>query len=101
MSDEFLAVATKEVNADIEGIENILKSCSNDNDIFQNANKFQKHTYKIKGLVPMMGNENLGNFASTLDNVFKQMIEGKQHENIFDTLSESVVDIEILILYFH
>ena len=44
MSDEFLAVATKEVNADIEGIENILKSCSNDNDIFQNANKFQKHT---------------------------------------------------------
>jgi len=94
MSDEFIAVATKEVNADIEGIENILKSCSNDNDIFQNSDKFQKHTHKIKGLVPMMGNENLGNFASSLDDVFKKMIEGKEYATIFDLISESVVEMK-------
>ena len=94
MSDEFIAVATKEVNADIEEIETILKSCLNDNGIFQNSDKFQKHTHKIKGLVPMMGNEDLGNFASSLDDLFKKMIEGKQYENIFDIISESVIEMK-------
>ena len=42
MSDEFIAVATKEVTNDIDSIENILKLCANDIDIFQNATKFQK-----------------------------------------------------------
>ena len=90
MSDEFIKVATKEVNEDIEEIENILKLCSNDNDIFENAAKFQKHTHKIKGLAPMMGKESLGDFSSSLDDVFKKIIEGKQYETIFDIISKSV-----------
>lgn len=90
MSDEFIKVATKEVNEDVEEIENILKLCSNDDDIFENSAKFQKHTHKIKGLAPMMGKENLGDFSSSLDDVFKKMIEGKQIENIFDIVSKSV-----------
>ena len=94
MSEEFIEVATKEVNGDIEEIKNILKLCSTDEDIFQNSAKFQKHTHKIKGLAPMMGKENLGNFSSSLDDVFKKMIEGNHYETIFDIISKSVVQME-------
>ena len=90
MSDEFIEVATKEVNGDIEEIENILKLCSNDDDIFENSDKFQKHTHKIKGLAPMMGKESLGTFSSSLDDVFKKMIDGKHYESIFEIISKSV-----------
>ncbi|NNM35747.1 MAG: hypothetical protein HKO48_01350 [Nitrosopumilus sp.] len=90
MSEEFIAVATKEVNDDIQEIDNILKLCHNDDDVFQNSNKFQKHTHKIKGLAPMMGKEDLGNFSSTLDDVFKKIIEGKRYETIFDMVTISV-----------
>jgi len=91
MSDEFIQVATKEVNEDIEEIESILKSCTNDDDIFENSAKFQKHTHKIKGLAPMMGKESLGDFSSSLDDVFKKMIEGKHYETIFEIISKSVM----------
>jgi len=94
MSDEFIQVATKEVNADIEEIENILKSCSNDDDIFENSTKFQKHTHKIKGLAPMMGKESLGNFSSSLDDIFKKMIDGKHYETIFEIISKSVMQMK-------
>jgi HPt (histidine-containing phosphotransfer) domain-containing protein len=94
MSDEFISLATKEVNADIEGIENILKLCSNDDDIFQNSQKFQKHTHKIKGLSPMMGKEELGNFVSLLDEIFKEMNEGKLFENIFDVITLSIIEMK-------
>ena len=89
MSDEFIAVASKEVNEDIQSIENILESCSDDNDIVENSSKFQKHTHKIKGLAPMMGKETLGNFASSLDDLFKKMIDGTHYDGIFDVISES------------
>jgi len=90
MSDEFIEVATKEVNGDIEEIENILKLCSNDDDIFKNSAEFQKYTHKIKGLAPMMGKESLGTFSSSLDDVFKKMIEGKHCETVFEIISKSV-----------
>ena len=91
MSDEFIAVASKEVNDDIESIENILKSCSGDDDVIQNSNLFQKHTHKIKGLAPMMGKESLGSFSSSLDDLFKKMIDGTHYDGIFDAISESVI----------
>jgi len=90
MSDEFIAVASQEVNDDIQSIENILKSCSHDKDVVENSSKFQKHTHKIKGLAPMMGKETLGNFSSSLDDLFKKMIDGTHYDGIFDVISESV-----------
>ena len=91
MSDEFIAVATKEVTDDIDSIENILKLCANDVDIFQNASKFQKHTHKIKGLAPMMGKEPLGDLSSSLDNIFKKIIDGENIDGIFNLVLESVI----------
>ena len=90
MSDEFITIATKEINDEIANLENILNSCENDDDIYQNAIKFQKHTHKIKGLAPMMGKGEIGDLSSQLDILLKKMIEGKKIIGIFDVLTESL-----------
>ncbi len=90
MSDEFITIATKEINDEITGLENILNICASNDDVYQNADKFQKHTHKIKGLAPMMGKEELGGLSSQLDIMLKKMIEGKKIEGIFDILTESL-----------
>jgi len=89
MPDEFIIIATKEINDEITNLENILNFCTNDDDVYQNANKFQKHTHKIKGLAPMMGKEELGGLSSLLDGILKEMIEGKKIGGIFEILTES------------
>jgi len=91
MSDEFIAVATKEVTDDIDSIKNILKLCANDIDVFQNASNFQKHTHKIKGLAPMMGKESLGDLSSSLDNIFKKIIDGENVDGIFNLMVDSII----------
>jgi len=90
MTDEFIKVATKEINDEITNLENILNFCTNNDDVYQNANKFQKHTHKIKGLAPMMGKEELGGLSSQLDDILKEMIQGKKIGGIFDILTESL-----------
>jgi len=90
MSDEFITIATKEINDEITGLENVLNICVNDDDVYQNADKFQKHTHKIKGLAPMMGKEELGGLSSLLDVMLKKTIEGKKIEGIFDIFTESL-----------
>jgi len=90
VSDEFITIATKEINDEITGLENILNSSENDDVIYQNAIKFQKHTHKIKGLAPMMGKEELGGLSSLLDIMLKKIIEGKKIMGILDVLTESL-----------
>jgi len=41
MSDEFITIATKEINDEIADLENILNSSENDDVIYQNAIRFQ------------------------------------------------------------
>lgn len=89
LSDEFIQLATKEINGEILGIKNILKSCSDDDGVFQNSDKLQKHTHKIKGLAPMMGKDSLGNLAAVLDDILKQIMEGKKPHGIFDVVNSS------------
>lgn len=89
MSDEFIQLATKEINEEILGIKNILKSCSGDGEVFQNSDKLQKHTHKIKGLAPMMGKDALGNLAAVLDAVLKQIMEGKKPHGVFHIMNSS------------
>jgi len=90
MSDEFITIATKEINDEITELEKILNICTNNDDANQNAKEFQKHTHKIKGLAPMMGKEELGGLSALLDDVLKKTIEDKKIEGIFDILMESL-----------
>ncbi len=88
MSDEFLAVATREIGEDLAGLEAIFTICKNDRDVISNADNFQKHTHKIRGLAPMMGKASLGKISGSLDTLLKTVLPGNDVDGIFDLLSE-------------
>ena len=90
MSDESITTAKDEINDEIANMENILHFCKNNDDVYQNANNFQKHTHKIKGLAPIIGKEELGVLSSMLDDILNEMIQGKKNGGIFDILTESL-----------
>jgi len=90
MSDEFLKIATAEINGEISEIQNILNSCHHNLDVSVNAAKIQKSTHKIKGLAPMMGKEELGSLSSLLDSVLKKIMDGAIIDEIFESLIDAV-----------
>ena len=90
MSDEFIAIATQEINDELAEIDSTLNSCNNDEQVYENSKKFQTHTHKIKGLAPMMGKEELGTVCVGLDLIMKKIIDGKKPEGIYEILFESL-----------
>ncbi|MFB5607174.1 MAG: hypothetical protein ACE5RI_07490 [Candidatus Nitrosomaritimum yanchengensis] len=95
MSDEFLHVATKEINQELSGISQILDSCQNDFDVSKNSGVIEAHIHKIKGLAPMMGKENVGELAKTLDIILKKIVAGQNVPNFFKSLSFSINEMKI------
>ena len=95
MSDEFIKVATQEINNELSGIAAILDICSNDNDIAKNSEKIEQQIHKIKGLAPMMGKESIGNLAKTLDSILKKIASGQKVEGFYDPLSISIKQMRI------
>ena len=90
MSDEFIRVATKEINEELSGITTILDLCSTDGDIVKNSEKIEQHMHKIKGLAPMMGKENVGNLAQILDSILKRIVSGQKVNGFYEPLSVSI-----------
>lgn len=90
MSEEFIAIATQEINDELAEIDSTLNSCNNDKQVYENSKKIQTHTHKIKGLAPMMGKEALGEVCVGLDLIMKKIIDGKKPEGIYEILSESL-----------
>lgn len=90
MSDEFIKVATKEINDEIASINKILKSCDTDSDISKNSQAIERHIHKIKGLAPMMGKPGIGIIAALNNSLLDNMVEGKNIEGIFSTITESI-----------
>jgi len=90
MSDEFLRVATREINEELVKILNILNSCSGDSDMGKNSVKIEQHMHKIKGLAPMMGKEDVGNLAKSLDTILKKIVSGKKIDGFFACLENSI-----------
>lgn len=91
MSDEFIKVATQEINDEIASIKQILNYCKNDSDISKNSQDIEDHVHKIKGLAPMMGKPTIGTIAELIDSLLNHIIEGKNIEGIYLTLSETSV----------
>ena len=89
MSDEFIRVATKEVNDEISSIDEILDSCNDDSDVYKKASLIEKHFHKIKGLAPMMGQEEIGEISSIIDKILKSIIDENKLDGVYDILSES------------
>lgn len=82
-------MAKEEINQDITEIGNLLNHCSNDDDITKHASDIEKHVHKIKGLAPMMGQDQLGNVASLVDKLLKVILSGKTIPGIRHTITQS------------
>lgn len=95
MSDEFIKVATLEINNELSSISTILDLCQNDADVSKNSDKIEEHMHKIKGLAPMMGKENIGSLAKTLDSILKKIVSGQKVDGFFDALSISIEQMKI------
>ena len=89
MSDNFLRIARKEIQEELEGLHKILSSCSNDNDISNNGNSIEKHLHKIKGLAPMMGQNDVGEIAKMTDTILKHIITKGTLVGTYQILVES------------
>ena len=89
LSDNFLRIARKEIQEELEGLHKILSSCSNDNDISNNGNSIEKHLHKIKGLAPMMGQNDVGEIAKMTDTILKHIITKGTLVGTYQILVES------------
>ena len=89
MSDEFTQVATKEINEALAGIEGILNSCKNDEDVTNNSTDIEKHLHNMKGLAPLIGQIGVGEIAALNDTLLKKIIDGQIVEGIFEISNES------------
>ena len=110
MSEEFLRVARKEVGDDIAEIGILLQGCKTDADITKNASEIEKHVHKIKGLAPMMGQEQIGEIATHLDRILKAMLSGavipkiqqtitRSHQFMQDAMNGNAADYDSLVSY--
>ncbi|MCI4433326.1 MAG: hypothetical protein JHC41_07015 [Nitrosopumilus sp.] len=82
MSEEFIKAATREINEEISGIQNILRYCKNNSDLSTNADKIHKHTHKIKGLASMINKNDLGLVSSLLDSILPKIMKDNQLDDL-------------------
>jgi len=89
LSDNFLRIARKEVQEELDGLEQILAHCSNDIDISNHAKNIERRMHKIMGLAPMMGQKDIGDIARMADVLLKHVIANGTLAGIHQILLES------------
>jgi chemotaxis protein histidine kinase CheA len=90
MSDNFRKIARQEIQEELDNLKQILSQCNNDNDISNYDNKIEKHLHKIKGLAPMMGQNNVGEIAKLNDIILRHIIENGMLSGTYQIISESL-----------
>ena len=91
MSEEFKRIAKQELIEDITEIGNLLQTCLNDTNMHAKASDIEKHIHKIKGLAPMMGQEQIGQVAALLDKILKTSLGGTAVSGLYQTIANSHV----------
>jgi len=89
LSDEFVRIATKELTKEIFSIAKILQTCQNDLDVKQNRVLIKQHFHKIKGLSPMMGQEEIGELAVINEKLISSLPNSQTEKGICDALVHS------------
>lgn len=90
MHDEFIKIARQEIQTELNGLTAIITLCNNDEQIFLNSKEIEGHLHKIKGLAPMMGQENVGEIAKISDTVMKHIIEHGALTGSYKFIVESI-----------
>ncbi len=91
MSDEFLKAARLEIQAELDGLEQVLSSCRNDEHIFMNSHKIEGHLHKIKGLAPMMGQDEIGELAKASDIILNYIKDRGALDGSYNIINEAVI----------
>ncbi len=73
MSEEFLRLARQEIQSEIDSLNEIFLTCTNDEQLYEKSAEIEKHMHKIKGLAPMMEQEKMGEIAKISDLVLKHV----------------------------
>jgi len=89
MSEDFLRLARQEIGEELEELQKILVECKDDNDISQNSVNIEKLLHKIKGLAPMMNQNDIGEIAKINDAILKQVMANGPLKGTFVILNES------------
>lgn len=90
MSDNFHKIARQEIQEELDNLKQILSQCNNDNDVFNNGDKIERHLHKIKGLAPMMDQNNVGEIAKLNDIILRYVIENGMLNGTYQIISESL-----------
>jgi len=90
MSHDFYRIARQEIQEELDSLRQILLLCNNDNDISNNGSKIEKHLHKIKGLAPMMDQNNVGEIAKLNDIILRHIIENGMLSGTYRIINESL-----------
>jgi hypothetical protein len=96
MSDEFLRLATQEIEFEINCLKDLFLTCINDEQFHKKSKEIEKHMHKIKGLAPMMGQEKVGEIARICDIILKYVITQGVLKDSCEIVSEAVKRINYL-----
>lgn len=91
MSDNFLRLARKEIQEELDSLNQILSQCHSDSEISTNGKEIERHLHKIKGLAPMMEQKDVGDIAVLIDTVTKYVISNGTLGGTYDIFSESIL----------
>ena len=94
MSDEFLRAARQEIESDLEELERIVGRCSNDEHLFKNSQALKVHMHKIKGLAPLMGQDDVGEIARSSDRMLRHIMENGMLPGSVRAISGMIADMK-------
>ena len=89
MSDNFLKIARKEIQEELDSLQKIITNCKNDSDVSSNAQGIERHLHKIKGLAPIMGQEGVGEVARVMDVILTHVIANGILQGTYQILVQS------------
>ena len=90
MSDEFLKVARQEIQMEIDSLKQVFAKCGNDEELYNKSKDIERHMHKIKGLAPMMGQNNVGEIARISDIILKHVLNHGVLKSSHDIILEAV-----------
>lgn len=90
MSDNFIKIARQEIQAELDSLQQILIQCKDDKDISNNGIKIEKHLHKMKGLAPMIDQNNVGEIAKLNDSILRHIIENGTLSGTYQVMMESL-----------
>ena len=90
MSEEFLKVARQEIQVELDSLKEAFHACANDEQFYKKSKEIEKHMHKIKGLAPMMGQENVGEIARMSDLILKYVMTQGMLKGSHDIILEAV-----------